>query len=348
MGILMTIESLNLDVDKRRGKAFGWPAELTYLATEGADVVDVTIRFAESVNDSVWKRTDPWGLAFVYEVQKRTKKPVRPKFSVRDSGQVDKCQYEALKRRVSYLAESNNLQLTLLKDGAVDRLYSVAELAHRPDTEVIRSDFTERGDDDTAGRLEKDFQAYLFGKGLHEDTDPDTPRTNERLALFGPDFVGIGKLKSAKKHNGYRVEREFPTGVFDKEVKEANRILSTEYVDLVTLNRERKLAIIELKIDDARLEVISQVLNYALYFYSYRAKLAPLLEDKLNCDTFAPEHVTYLVSNTFHKKFPHVWPYYNRGPLTLRQVIMGYMPKKPIASGAGSTDWHPGETEAMN
>jgi hypothetical protein len=324
----LTIESLNQQVDKRRGKSLGWPAELTYSAIEGPDAVEVAVGFAESFKDSVWKRIDPWGLAFVYEVQKITKKPIRLNFSVRNSIKIDKCQYEALKRRVSYLAVTNDLQVTLLKEGSVDPLYSIADLAHRPDTEVIRSDFSERGDDDTAGRLEKDFQAYLFGKGLHDDADPEIPRTNERLALFGPDFVGISKLKSAKKQNGYKVEREFPTGVFDKDIKGANRILSTEYVDLVTLNRNGDLAVIELKFDDARLEVISQVLNYALYFYSYRAKLNPLLKEKLECETARRELVTYLVSNAFHQKFDHVWPYYSRGPLTLKQVIMGYMPKE--------------------
>jgi hypothetical protein len=330
----MTIESLNQHVDSRRGKAFGWPAELTYQATEGPEVIDVTVSFSESVNDSVWRRIDPWGFAFVGEVEKITKKPIRLSFSVQTSIQIDKCQYEALKRRVSYLAATNGMQVSLLKQGFVDRLYSMPELACRPDTEVIRGDYSERRDDDTAGRLEKDFQAYLFGKGLHGDTDPESPRTNERLALFGRDFVGLGKVKSGEKQKGYEVQREFPTGVFDKQVKEANRILSTEFVDLVTLNKHRQLAVIEIKFDDSKLEVISQVLNYALYFYSYRAKLTPLLNEKLGCDTASLDLVTYLVSNAFHKKFNDVWPYYTRGSLAIRQVIMGYMPNTEHAAAA--------------
>jgi hypothetical protein len=226
------------------------------------------------------------------------------------------------------------VQVTLSRGGVADQLYSIDELSHRPDTEVIRTDFTERVDDDTVGRLEKDFQAYLFGKGLHEEGDPETPRTNDRLALFGDDFAGIAKLKSGKNEKGLQVEREFPTGVFDKQVKEACRILSTEFVDLVTLNKHRQLAVIEIKFDDSKLEVISQVLNYALYFYSYRAKLTSLLDEKLECDTASLELVTYLVSNAFHKKFNEVWPYYTRGPLTIKQVIMGYMPDSEHAASA--------------
>ena len=167
----------------------------------------------------------------------------------------------------------------------------------------------------------------LFGRGLHSDSDIDIRRTNERLALFGRDFVYIGKLKSVKDQDGYKVEREFPTGVFREEVKEANRILPTEFVDLVTLNRYGELAVIEIKFDDPKLEVIPQVLNYALFFHSYRTKLTPLLDKKLACATEGRNLVTYLVSNTFHDRFESVWPYYTRRPelLTIKRVIMGYM-----------------------
>ncbi len=128
------------------------------------------------------------------------------------------------------------MQIALLKADNNVKLYSIKELTDRPDREVVRSDFSDHGDDDTPGRLEKDFQAYLFGKGLHDPSDPDISRTNERLAIFGEHFVRIGKTKSGRKRSKYEVVREFPTGAFDREVKESTRILSTEFVDLVTLN----------------------------------------------------------------------------------------------------------------
>ena len=233
---------------------------------------------------------------------------------------------------MSYLAVTNHLQITLLKGSLVDPLYGWTDLTTRPETEKVHSGFKRRSDDDTPGRLEKDFQTWLFGRGLYKKPDIGMRRTNERLALFGPDFVGIGKLKSVKRQNGYGVEREFPTGAFNAEVKENNRILPTEFVDLVTLNRNGELAVIEIKFDDPKLEVIPQVLNYALFFHSYRSKLTKLLDEKFECETNGRNLVTYLVSNTFHENFGSVWPYYSRGPLIMKQEIMGYMPDiKPAA-----------------
>jgi hypothetical protein len=326
----MTIEFLNQQVRKHHGKG-GWPSDLTLVAgEEAAESAEVTVRDASSAKDGFWKRIDPWGFAFFDEVRRITGKTPRLRFWVRSpDSPMDRVQYEALKRRLSYLAETNHLQISLFKGSSADQLYSWKDLTSELETEVIRSHFSNRGDDDTPGRLEKDFQTWLFGKGRSKNADPDTRRTNERLALFGPDFVRIGKLKSVKNQNGYRIEREFPTGVFNKEVKEANRILPTEFVDLVTLNRKGELAVIEIKFDDPKLEVIPQVLNYALFFHSYRSKLTRLLNEKLQCATEGRKLVTYLVSNTFHDRFESVWPYYSnsQGPLTLRRVIMGYMPK---------------------
>jgi len=341
----MTIESLNQQVHNNKGKD-GWPADLTFKATEGDNVVEVTIGDARSAKDGVWKRIDPWGFAFFHKVEEITKnalteKPLRLTFSLRPPVTLlAECQYEALKRRVSYLAEANHLQITLLRGDAEDELYSIEKLTNRPDTEKVRSDYPDHdhGDDDTPGRLEKDFQAYLFGKGLHDPSDPEIPRTNERLALFGDDFVRIGKNRVRENQEGYKVEREFPTGVFKGEVKKGNRILSTEFVDLVTINRKRELAVIEIKFDDPKLEVIPQVLNYALFFHSYRNKLNPLLHKKLGCATEGRKLVTYLVSNTFHNKFESVWPYYSQPDpqpiLTIRQVIMGHMPDTELSAAA--------------
>lgn len=316
----MTIDALNQQVDKQRGKSGGWPSELTYLATDKHNVVEVTVSDAGTAKDGVWKKIDPWAVAYVDKVKECTEKPIQLTFSLRSrSTQTAPYQYEALKRRVSYLATANGLQVTMLKDNCVDTLYSMKELTHRPECEKVRNDMKDRSDDDTAGRLEKDFQAYLFGKGLHDPSDSDIVRTNERLALFGDDFVRIGKKQ-------LRVEREFPTGAFCDEVKECNRILSTEYVDLVTTNRTGDVSVIELKFDDPKLEVIPQVLNYSLYFHSYREQLTALLDKRLGCSTVKSKIVTYLVSNTFHARFKSVWRYYSRGPLAVKQVIMGYMP----------------------
>jgi hypothetical protein len=321
----MTIEELNDQVEKKRGKSDGWPSDLIYMATELVNVVVVKVSVAKSAKNSFWRKIDPWGFAFLDRVKKCTAKPLRLEFELPTLSTPTDPQYEALKRRVSYLAIANKLEISLLNGNTVDKLYSHDELTKRPDCEKVRSDINDRNDNDKPGRLEKDFQAYLFGKGLKNPSDDDIRRTNERLALFGNDFVRIGRIKNAANQMKYKVEREFPTGVFLDEKKESTRILPTEYVDLVTINKNGDLAVIELKLDDSKLEVIPQVLNYALFFHSYRDKLTDLLDKRLGYHTKDAKLVTYLVSNTFHSKFKSVWSYYCQGTLKLKQVIMGYI-----------------------
>ena len=62
------------------------------------------------------------------------------------------------------------------------------------------------------------------------------------------------------------------------------------------------------------------------FFHSYKEQLTLLLNEKLGYKTENAELVTYLVSNTFHPQFRTVWNYYCKGPLELKQVVMGYMP----------------------
>jgi hypothetical protein len=328
----MSIESLNQEVDQDRGKSGGWPEDLIYRAREETESVQITVTVADAADYSVWKRIDPWGLAFFEQVKaETTTKAFRLRFSVPNpKSQRDKCQYEALKRRLSYLVEVNDWQqqIYLMRAGLEDKLYSWADLGNRPENEVIHDDFSVKSDTDKPGRLEKDFQAYLYGKGLHDAPGDAVRRTNERLALLGPDFVRIQKVKSFKKQKGFTVEREFPTGVFDHEIKGNTRILPTEHVDLVTLNRWGDLAVIEIKFDDNNLEVVAQVLNYALFFHSYRSRLNSVLNLRWGCSIEGRELVTYLVSNEFHPRFESVWHYYSRNArlLRIKQVIMGHMP----------------------
>lgn len=316
----MPIKSLDKKFSKRQKD---WPSDLSYSVHDIGTAVEITVSDKGKASDAVYKKIDPWGLAFLDEVKKITDKPLHIKFLLSSHKQpIANCQYEALKRRLSYLSVSNSFIISLFKDGLADTLYSKRDLTNRPSSEITRKSYPKKRDDnDTPGRLEKDFQIYLFGKGLPKYSNPAVLRTNERLALFGKDFVKIGKNPSK-----YKVEREFPTGVFNNDVKEANRLLSTEYVDLVTINNHGALSVIEIKFDDHKLEVIPQVLNYALFFNSYRLQLTPLLNEKLACDTSGADLVTYLVSNIFHKKFKAVWNYYCCGSLVLKQVVMGHMP----------------------
>lgn len=314
------IDSINEKFEKLRGKSRGYPGILRYILKKITDNhFELCIEDAKE-DDNVWKLADPWGFAAFDEVKKKLKPHISLRFAMRKPADKDRPSYEALKRCLSYLALANNISITLTAGEKEERLYTLTELKDRKG-EVVRESFKDRSDADTPGRLEKDFQAYLFGKGLYENGAEDG-RTNERLALFGPDFSDI-------KKQGFLVEREFPTGAFAKEVKENNRILPTGLIDLVTINKNKEIAIIELKFDgQPLLDVISQLLDYALYFYSYKAQLAPLLDERLQCDSRNLGIKAYLVSNTFHWRFKDVWPFYSHGPIAMRQVIMGYMPEK--------------------
>jgi len=77
-----------------------------------------------------------------------------------------------------------------------------------------------------------------------------------------------------------RIIREFPTGVFKDTISQNNRILPTEFIDVVTFNKHGNLAVIEIKLNDSQLEVIAQLLDYALFFRCYRDDLLPIIERK--------------------------------------------------------------------
>lgn len=321
------LTSINADFEKRRGKPGGYPADLAYSVTKTKNGFELCIEDART-GSNIWKLADPWGLAAFQEMRQKHTALLQDaslalRFVMRTPEERERPKHEALKRRLSYLAAVNKIPIILSTGGREDPLYTLEDLASRPEAEIVRTNFRSRGDKDAPGRLEKDFQAYLFGKGLYKE-DPTGIRTNERLALFGYDFIGVS-------NRGLAVEREFPTGAFSETLKASARILPTEYVDLVTINRWNEVAIIEIKFDDAPLEVIAQLLNYALFFHSYRAQIAPLLQDKglLPGNNATYKMKAYLVSNVFHRRFADVWPYYACGTLAMRQVIMGYMPCSP-------------------
>jgi len=318
----MTLESLNAYLENERSKkSGGYPSGMHYKVTEKTvGVFELCVENA-SKNGDVWQVADAWGFAVFDEIREKLNGSLGLRFAMPVPSDKNMPKYEALKRRLSYLAEFNKKIPVALSIGCREEpLYPISALNKRPDNEVIRQSFKKRDDKDEPGRLEKDFQVYLFGKGLHKDNKEEI-RTNERLALFGKDFSFI---KSRK--NVFCVEREFPTGVFYGEVKKETRILPTEFIDLVTINKYNEVAIIELKFDDAKLEVIAQLLNYALFFHSYKAQLTPLLDARLHCSSKNFHIKAYLVSNVFHQRFDAVWPYYNRGCIAMRQIVMGYMP----------------------
>jgi len=120
------------------------------------------------------------------------------------------------------------------------------------------------------------------------------------LAILGEDFYQL-------QGKDLGVLREFPTGVFKNKVSNNTRILPAEFIDIVTLNKWKKLSIIELKVNDPSLEVVTQLIDYALFFACYIKDLKKLIEDNSSIKLQdSDEFVCYVVNNHFHPKFNNV------------------------------------------
>lgn len=310
-------DRINTEVDKGRGKSAGWPVCLEYRLANGTATV---ILPGKKIQENA-RKMDPWGLAFFdYCRKEAATPPSRLEFEL--TGPLPKNslpKVEALKRRLSYLNWGKQVNITFIVAGSSQPLYSRKELLERPPNEIIRTDFAKRNVNDQPGRLEKDFQAYLFGKGKSDDT----VHTNERLAILGDDFRDLNKKKDT-----FVMERELPTGVFKNKISRDTRILPTEFIDVVSFNKRGELALIELKVNNSSLQVIAQSLDYALFFFSYQKQLWKLLEEKLKHRPKKKKIVLYVANNSFHPRFDGVAKYYSPSDkgvtFEIKKVVLGH------------------------
>lgn len=285
------------------------PKRLKFIVKDGGEltaVCQVSEVFAEL------RKIDPWLMVFVDAIE--TEFPDRRLYAFRiELGTCpDKCDLESFRRRLSYLALNNGWHGSLLVAGKEEKIYqSDKELLERPDNEVVDDKVAKRNDsDDSNGKIEKNFQTWLAGE--HREN-------NERLAVLGKDFENGGKAP---------VLREFPVGVFNQAKGNDSRLISKGWIDLVSLNKHGELALIELKVNDKKLDVIAQALDYALFFACYRTSLFEYLsmqglvplsqESTIRC---------YIANNTFHPQFEKITPYYapclNKWPFSFAQIFLG-------------------------
>jgi hypothetical protein len=308
------IEAFN----KKMAKSKEFPSAIKLeVGTDGKSVQAELLKGAKEN----FRQFDPWTLAFVHEAEEILQvKILRLTFLVKNSiFETEHCQFyfEAFKRRVSFLNMNNTvfaLICTILLDGKEDKLYTEKELFNRPANEVIRTDPIKERSDNKSTHLEKVFQTFLYGEGI-------PVKTNDRLALLGDHFLNV-------KGKNLHILREYPTGVFNKQASEKNRVLMTDFVDIVSINKSGCLSVIELKIDNnSPLELISQVLDYALFFACYVGQL-------LKTNTLKPlaanirknEISCYAVANYFHKRLDSILPYYRtsgRYNFELYKVLLG-------------------------
>ncbi|THB80155.1 MAG: hypothetical protein D3926_08605 [Desulfobacteraceae bacterium] len=298
------------EVNRTRGVSGGWPSVFKYDYEESGRKARILLNTEEAFNKDKKKtlrQLDSWGFAF-YSHLNTSGIPVEQLcFAIDFNIDIYLPDFEAFKRRLSYLNLNNEFEISLWINKEGQRLYSADGLFNRPENEVVRDlgSINPGGDDDKPGRLEKDFQAFLFGRGLHGDQDnPD--RSSERLALLGEDFFNLKKTLNAEQRWLFR---EFPTGVFNEKIENQSRIMPTEFVDLVGLNKNGRLSVIELKVNDPKLEVMSQLLDYALFFRTY------LWNDVKKNGCFQTGNpikrwdyfICYVVNNHYHPRFDNVF-----------------------------------------
>jgi hypothetical protein len=313
------LKDLEIELKKSKGKPGGFPRDINF--SFDADGKILRAELQGSLDKKNCRRFDPWTFAYLAEVNSKTNAKISNvifSINIGDANNTqNKLNLESLKRRLSFLnANNEDIQIELFVDNEKANLYDRKSLFNRPANEIIRSKISKRNDDDEPGLLEKAFQAFLYGRGLKI-------RTNDRLAILGEDFYQM-------KGKDVGILREFPTGVFNGKVTDSTRILPTEFIDLVTRNKWGNLSIIELKLDNSELEVISQILDYGLFFSCYRNQL---METPSISETFdvkfvkAADIFCYVVNNYFHPRFDSILQFYsiktkNYG-FVLKKIVLG-------------------------
>jgi hypothetical protein len=260
------------------------------------------------------RKIDPWALCYKEWLEKEHQIIVNKIQLVLQSNiKYSIAEFESFKRRISFLNLNNQgIDFEIIANNSIITLYTQRELLDRPTNEIINPILKDRNAEDEPGRLEKDFQAFLFGGtilGNKKSTTLDYAGIYRRLGVLGEDFY---QLKSS-----FKVLREYPTGVFNIQVLEKNRILPTYFVDIVAFNKRKELSVIELKLNDPKIEVISQLLDYALFFRGYKDQICRLIKDSWTPLDFEQKPIAcYVANNHFHDKFEGLMKYYITDPKT--------------------------------
>lgn len=310
------IDLFNQKINQFKGTPNNYPSCMNYFV-KGNDVI---IELVKGFEKKDFRRFDSWALAFVSEAEEELGINIKNiSFVVNHELEDFKYDFESFRRRISFINMNNSgLICKIILNNKNFELYDAKSLFDRPNYETIRSDIKDRNDTDKGDLLEKAFQAFLFGKDLGTEI-----RTNDRLAILGEHFY-------KSKGKNYGILREFPTGVFKDNIRENCRLTPTESVDIITLNKYGNLAVIELKLDDEQLEVMSQILDYALFFRCYfdKIKKIDVIKNTFGESIRKEEIFCYVVNNHFHPRFDRIMKFYStKGKsygFQLFKIILGY------------------------
>lgn len=316
----MTAKDFEREVAASQGKPGTYPGDI-HFTVEGEGKT-IKAELVGGFDKKDFRRLDPWTLAYLIELEGKCEGAIvqRVVLSLNPGTKKDRqfdLNFESLRRRASFLALNNpEITLELVLDERPAALYDKESLLHQSSNEVLRSSIPERSEEGAPNLLEKAFQSFLYGKGMET-------RTNDRLAILGEDFYQM-------KGKEVGILREFPTGAFDSVVSDATRITPTESIDLVTQNKWGNLALVELKVDNSELEVISQILDYGLYVVRYRDLIARLPEVARVFNEDAVRHADifcYVANNRFHPRFVGIQMFYHVGAKSygfcLKRIALG-------------------------
>ena len=266
------------------------------------------------------RKIDVWSLAYVeYLLQNElTSKVNGVKIYVLKA--YSKYAFESLRRRVSYLnIVDNGIKFELFHQRSQVTLDEKIELTRSEPNAITTKDIEERTHGAGAG-LEKDLQDFIARDPIVVD--------NSRLSILSFDFY-------REKKSRYGVLSEVPIGIYDTIKSEETRILPTYYIDFVSFTKEGNLAVIELKVNDQSLEVISQILDYALFAIKYKDQFCKLIKNNLSTQSLLPIKKKYMekpvkayvVNNHFNKKFDGIFKYYTSSdikiPFSITKIALG-------------------------
>lgn len=258
------------------------------------------------------RKLDPWSLCYKEWLEKEHQvKVIKIQLVLNSSSKFSDSKFESFKRRISFLQLNNpTIEFEIISSTKITPLYSLNDLLNRPANEIINNKLNQRNAEDEPGRLEKDFQAFLFGGTIlstSNNVNIDYKSIYRRLGVLGVDFYQLKK--------DYKVLREFPTGVFDAGISSKSRILPTYFIDIVALNKRNEFSVIELKLNDSKIEVISQLLDYALYFRLYKDQISDLLKNDLPTQNLKNKTIAcYVANNYYHPRFESISKYYVTNP----------------------------------
>ena len=294
---MMTVEEFKKKIEITTGRD-RYPSTIDFNVDEKNKILTAKIKKQDKLN---FMQYDPYTLACIEELYKECGIKVSTVcFIINQSKNFSKKSdphLNAFIRRISFLNINNDhLNFKIILNDKNESLLDKKSLFEEP-IGKIKEENSARQDNTPFKSLEKDFQTFLAPKKISEKD------INKRLSILGTDF---NKTKLKKND----ILREFTIRVFNDNKK--SLYLPQWSIDIVSLNNNKEISIIELKFDK-KLDIISQILNYTLFFRCYREKLYDTIKtsnDNIRKRIKSKKISCYIASDDFHPKLDSILKFY--------------------------------------